>query len=163
MCDVRICSKFIDLYVCPVFPIPLAVDTVFSPLYIIFLFFGFEPLMRKKYNIKHSMFVVSIGQGLVIHRLGLANKIHVNKDTHDHRVKNWCLAQFYVSVSSSQASLVAQLVKNLLVTRETQVPSLGWEDPLEREMATHTNILSWRIPWKEEPGRLLSRGSQSQT
>ena len=41
-----------------------------------------------------------------------------------------------------------------------QVQSLGWEDPLEKEMATHFSILSWRIPWAEEPGRLLSMGSQ---
>ena len=44
--------------------------------------------------------------------------------------------------------------------QETQVQSLGWEDPLEKEMATHSSILAWRIPWIEEPGRLLSMGSQ---
>ena len=44
--------------------------------------------------------------------------------------------------------------------RETQVRSLGWEDPLEKEMATHSSILAWRIPWMEEPGRLQSMGSQ---
>ena len=43
---------------------------------------------------------------------------------------------------------------------ETQVPSLGWEDPLEKEMATHTSILAWKIPWAEERGRLQSVGSQ---
>ena len=43
---------------------------------------------------------------------------------------------------------------------ETQVQSLGWADPLEKEMATHSNILAWRIPWSEEPGRLQSMGSQ---
>ena len=47
----------------------------------------------------------------------------------------------------SWASLVAQLVKNSPAMRETLVPSLGWEDPLEKEMATHSNILAWRIPW----------------
>ena len=47
----------------------------------------------------------------------------------------------------SWASLVAQLVKNLPAMRETWVPSLGWEDPLEKEMATHSSILAWRIPW----------------
>ena len=46
-----------------------------------------------------------------------------------------------------RASLVAQLVKSLPPMRETWVPSLGWEDPLEREMATHSSILAWRIPW----------------
>ena len=58
------------------------------------------------------------------------------------------------------ASLVAQTVKNLLAMQETQVWSLGWEDPMEKEMATHSSILSWRIPWTEEPGGLQSMGSQ---
>ena len=58
------------------------------------------------------------------------------------------------------ASLVAQTVKNLLAMQETWVPSLGWEDPLEKEMATHSSILAWRIPWTEEPGRLQSMGLQ---
>ena len=52
------------------------------------------------------------------------------------------------------------MVRNLPVTQETWVQSLGWEDPLEKGMATHSNILSWRIPWTEEPGGLLSIGSQ---
>ena len=58
------------------------------------------------------------------------------------------------------ASLVAQRLKCLPPMRETWVRSLGWEDPLEKEMATHPNILAWRIPWTEEPGRLQSTGSQ---
>ena len=58
------------------------------------------------------------------------------------------------------ASLVAQRVKRLSGMRETQAPSLGWEDPLEKEMATHSSTLAWRIPWREEPGRLQSTGSQ---
>ena len=51
-------------------------------------------------------------------------------------------------------SLVAQMVKNLPEMQETWVQSLGGEDPLEKGMATHSNILAWRIPWTEEPGRL---------
>ena len=51
------------------------------------------------------------------------------------------------------ASLVVQTVKNLPVIWETQVRSLGQEDPPEEEMATHSSILAWRIPWTEEPGR----------
>ena len=47
-------------------------------------------------------------------------------------------------------SLVAQMVKRLPTMRETQVPSLGWEDPLEKEMATHSSTLAWKIPWTEE-------------
>ena len=62
------------------------------------------------------------------------------------------------------ASLVAQLVKNLPAMQETWVRSLGWEDPLEEEMATHSSILAWEIPWAEEPGWLQAMGSQkSQT
>ena len=52
------------------------------------------------------------------------------------------------------ASLVAQLVKNPPAMRETWVQSLAWEDLLEKGMATHSNILAWRVPWTEEPGRL---------
>ena len=59
----------------------------------------------------------------------------------------------------SQASLIAQLVKNLPAMWETWVRFLGWEDPLEKEMATHSSILAWRIPWTEEPGGLQSTGS----
>ena len=59
-----------------------------------------------------------------------------------------------------RASLVAQLVKNLPAVQETQVGSLGWEDPLEKEMAAHSRILAWKISWTEEPGGLQSMGSQ---
>ena len=55
---------------------------------------------------------------------------------------------------------MAQTVKRLPAMRETQVQSLGQEDPLEKEMATHSSILAWKIPWMEEPGRLQSMGSQ---
>ena len=58
------------------------------------------------------------------------------------------------------ASLVAQMVKNLPAMRETQVQSLGQEDPLEKGMATHSSILAWRIPWTEEPGGPQSMGLQ---
>ena len=57
-------------------------------------------------------------------------------------------------------SLVAQMVQNPPAMQETWVRSLGWEDPLEKEMATHSSILAWRIPWTEEPGRLQSMGWQ---
>ena len=57
-------------------------------------------------------------------------------------------------------SLVAQMVKRLPAMWETQVQSLGWEDTLEKEMATHFSTLAWKIPWTEEPGRLQSMGSQ---
>ena len=55
---------------------------------------------------------------------------------------------------------MAQRLKHLPAVQETQVRSLSWEDPLEKKMATHSSILAWRIPWREEPGRLQSMGSQ---
>ena len=58
------------------------------------------------------------------------------------------------------ASVVAQLVKNPPAMREAWVRSLGWEDPLEKKMATCSSTLAWKIPWTEEPGRLQSTGSQ---
>ena len=61
---------------------------------------------------------------------------------------------------SPRASLVAQIVNNLLARQEAWVGSLTWEDPLEKGMATHSNILACRIPWTEETGRLQSMGSQ---
>ena len=58
------------------------------------------------------------------------------------------------------ASLVAQLVKDPFAIQETWVPSRGWDDPLEEGIATHSNILAWRIPLMEKPGELQSMGSQ---
>ena len=58
------------------------------------------------------------------------------------------------------SSLVAQMVKNLPARPETCVRFLGWEDPMEEDMATHSSILAWRIPWTEELGGLQSMGSQ---
>ena len=66
----------------------------------------------------------------------------------------------WLSFSSLWASLVAQTVKIPPAMQETLVQSLVWEDPLEKGMATHSNILAWRIPWTERPGGLQSMGSQ---
>ena len=55
---------------------------------------------------------------------------------------------------------MTQTVNNLPAMQETQIRSLGQEDPLEKEMATHSSIFAWRIPWTEEPGRLQTMGSQ---
>ena len=57
-------------------------------------------------------------------------------------------------------SLVAQMLKHLSTIRETRVRALGWEDSLEKEMATHPSTIAWKFPWTEEPGRLQSMGSQ---
>ena len=67
---------------------------------------------------------------------------------------------FYLVPLVFRASLVAQRVKRLLAMRETWVRFLGQEDPLEKEIATHSSILAWKIPWMEKPGRLQSMGSQ---
>ena len=61
----------------------------------------------------------------------------------------------------NRASLVALMVKNLPSMQKTWVRSLGWEDTLKKEIATHSSILAWRIPWTEEPGWLQSIGSQT--
>ena len=66
-------------------------------------------------------------------------------------------ASFY---KKSGASFIAQLGKNLPAVQETQVQFLGWEDPLEKEMATHSSILAWRISWTEGPDGLQSIGLQ---
>ena len=55
---------------------------------------------------------------------------------------------------------MGQIVNNLPAMQETRIQSLGWENPLEKGMATYSSILAWRIPWTEEPGRLQSMGSQ---
>ena len=60
-------------------------------------------------------------------------------------------------------SLMAQMVKNLPAIQKTQVQSLGGEDPLEKEMATHSSMLAWEIPWTEDPGSYSPRGHKSWT
>ena len=70
------------------------------------------------------------------------------------------IIQMNTCIQIYQASLVAQRLKRLPKMRETWVQSLGQEDPLEKEMATHSSTLAWKIPWTEKPGRLQSMGSQ---
>ena len=64
------------------------------------------------------------------------------------------------SCTCKGTSLVAQRLKRLPAMRENWVPSLGWENPLEKEMVTHSSILAWKIPWMEEPGWLQSKWSK---
>ena len=71
-----------------------------------------------------------------------------------------CYLDFSGICSKALASLVAQTVKNLPAVWETWILSPGWEDPLEKETATHSSILAWRIPQTEEPGRLQDWGRQ---
>jgi len=70
------------------------------------------------------------------------------------------VAELRCSQTTPQTSLVAQTVKRLSTARETWVRSLGWEDPLEKEMAIHSSTIAWKIPWTEEPGRLQSMSLQ---
>ena len=78
----------------------------------------------------------------------------------EFKMFNSFLTQCHTSSPKPGASLVAQKVKNLPAIQETRVRSLGREVPLEKDMATYSSILAWRIPWTEEPGRLQSIGSQ---
>ena len=66
----------------------------------------------------------------------------------------------FETLKRNGSSLVAQMAKCLPTAWETQVQSLDWKDPVEKEMATHSSTLAWKIPWTEEPGRLQSMGSQ---
>ena len=99
---------------------------------------------------------------------GYATKYVWGKNTDLCQVVNLIKTLYYFSLdfvifvvcATSRASLVTQMVKNLPAMQETRVQSLGQEVPLEKEMATHSSILAWKIPWTEEPGRLQSVGSQ---
>ena len=87
------------------------------------------------------------------------------RGTHYKSTKDYALLvrlnKFPLLVRKERASRVAQMVKRLPAVWETLVRSLGWEDPLEKEMATHSSTLAWKIPCTEEPGRLQSMGSQT--
>ena len=78
----------------------------------------------------------------------------------EYGIKRFRSGHIGVDILKEGVSLVAQTIKNLLKMPETWVWSLGWEDPLEKKMATHSSILAWRIPCTEEPGGLQSMGSQ---
>ena len=85
--------------------------------------------------------------------MAVGNERSQNEDV-QNRVRNREI------IDAEQASPVAQMVKNLSAVQEIWVPSLGWEDLLEKEMATHSSILAWEIPGAEEPGEPQSLGSQ---
>ena len=84
----------------------------------------------------------------------------LNRDISDVRLVECVFKGIVVSELLTCSPLVAHMVKNLPAMLETWVRSLGWEDPLEKGKATHSNILAWRIPWTEEPGGLQSVGLQ---
>ena len=81
----------------------------------------------------------------------------ISRNTVSKLIKNLILSSTYVVL---RTSLVAQVVKHLPTMCETWVQPLSQEDPLEKEMATHSTILAWKIPWAEEPCGLQSMGSQ---
>ena len=87
-------------------------------------------------------------------------KSGANIGAEDNEIRGQKVLALNPILYSKKASLMAQTVKRLSPMQETRVRSLGWEDPLEKEMATHSSTLAWKIPWTAEPGRLLSMGSQ---
>ena len=118
---------------------------------------------------KRSVFSLTMKEGLATHSSILAWRTPWREERgglqsmDSHRVRHdWMTKHNMRKLSEDlfRASLVAQLVKNLPAMWEIWVWSLGWEDPLEKEMATHYSTLAWKIPWTEEPGRLQSMGSQ---
>ena len=100
--------------------------------------------------------------------VGLKLKIQKTKIMASGPITSWQLdgetmktvTDYILGGSIITASLVAQMVKHLPTVQETWVRSLGQEDPLEKEMATHSSTLAWKIPWTEERSRLQSMGSQ---
>ena len=92
-------------------------------------------------------------------RLLLGRKIMINLEGWGGE-GDWREVQKGGGIRRPMASLVAQMVKHLSTMRETRVLCLGWEDPLEKEMAIHSRTIAWKIPGTEEPGRLQPMGSQ---
>ena len=86
-------------------------------------------------------------------------KSHWNAKSHQFKSPK-CHHLNYLIQIWVRTSLVAQIVKHLSTMQETWVQSLGWEDPLEKEMAIHSSTIAWKIPWTEEPGSLQSMGLQ---
>ena len=145
------CISILHIIVCicwpqtfsPSLPSTLATTTLFSTCVSLFLFHRYVHLccmLDTTYVIAYS---ICLSLGMIISR-------------------SICVAPSGISsflIAELVASLVAQRLKRLPPMRETRVQSLGWEDPLEKEMATHSSILAWRIPWTEKPSRLQSTGS----
>ena len=94
------------------------------------------------------------------HEPSLSNPLTPERVTALQQKAFLSLLYYFLHPSFTGASLVVQSVKNLPSVGEICVRSLGWEDPLEEGMATHSSTLAWRIPWREEPGGLQSMGSQ---
>ena len=96
----------------------------------------------------------------VTERKGARHNFWKNNIAQGHNINRLESTGSKMADKSTLTSLVAQTVKHLLTMRETRVRSLGWENPLKKEMATHSSTLAWKFPWMEEPGRLQSMGLQ---
>ena len=107
-----------------------------------------------KPQLLHLSSGVLISQGCWADKLRFCPPIHLST-YHCEVIK------YFISQSSIMLSLVAQMVKNLPAMQETRVRSLGWEDPLEKDMTTHSSVLAWKSPWTEVPDRLHSIGLQT--
>ena len=88
------------------------------------------------------------------------NKRRKKKEKQPHIMLNSVISLFIKGIVRASVPSGSRRVKHLLAVWETWVQSLGQEDPLEKDMATHSGVLVWRIPWTEEPGGLQSMGSQ---
>ena len=124
---------------------------------------GYSPLGRKESDITKRLnsnsksflpqsspqIWLNTGPNLTVRDQKLCPQLPGKPDT----CKGWAAAEM-------GSSLVAQRLKRLPAMQETWVRSLGWEDPLEKEMAPHSSTLAWKIPWMKEPGGLQSKGSQ---
>ena len=86
--------------------------------------------------------------------------MHASPDPGDRPQRKKITCKYFFMLKAFYTSLVAQTVKRLSTMWEIRVRSLGGEDPLRKEMATHSSTIAWKIPWMEEPGRLQSMGSQ---
>ena len=123
-----------------------------SGIWLIKMFYEIQPqIMQKK-----KLYKTKISSSMIYHKIN----IHIIPPRSKNRTFQKLLPLNYTSYSFSASFPGGSVVKNLPTIQETWVWSLGLEDPLETEIATHSSILAWKTPWTEEPGRLQCMGSQ---
>ena len=125
---------------------------------------GREDLLKEGIATQYSCLENPMDRGAwwaTVHRVA-KNQTRQNTPTQQIKTRFFQFSSFYFcsTMLLSQDFPVAQMVKNLSAMQQTQVRSMGWEDPLEKEMAIHSSIPAWRIPWTEEPGGLQPMGLQ---